>query len=384
MRFLHTGDWHLGKLFHNRHLTADQRFALGGLVTLAKDRACDAVVIAGDVFDRAVPPVEAVELLDGVLAELALEARIPVVMIAGNHDSPVRLEYLRGLVNRVGLHVVGAVPSDPDAVVIEGADGVSVAFWPLAYTDPETARQTLGRDDIHTHGAAIEAQVDAVRARMDGSVPNVLVAHAFVTSAIESESERPLTVGGTGEVAISLFDGFDYVALGHLHRPQGVGERIRYAGSLLKYSFDEADHVKSVTIVDVDAGGGTRIEQVPLPVLHDLARLRGTFAELLEADPDGRASEAFVEITLTGDEAVLDPMERLRAVYPNILSLRREYASGGPRASSASRRSLTRSVPDLFAQFYSDMTKTELTAEQRARFVEVADALDAQSREVAP
>lgn len=377
MRFIHTGDWHLGRLIRNLHLTDDQRFTLEALVERAVDLQADAVVIAGDVYDRAVPPTEAVKLLDDVLAGLALERQIPVVMIAGNHDSAVRLEYLNGLVGRLGVHVVGEVAPQPEGVEIIGRDGVRVVFWPLAYTDPETARGVLGRDDIHTHEAALAAQLESIRARMDPAARHVVVGHAFVTGATSCESERPLTVGGSGEVSCALFDGFDYVALGHLHRPQNVAERVRYAGSLLKYSFDEAEHAKSVTVVDLDGDGALRLQEAQLPVRRDLVRLRGTFAELLDDPHAAWYAEAYVEVTLTDGEAVLDPMERLRAVYPHILALNREtlMAEAGGQQRPPVRG---RSPHELFAEFFADMSGRPLSAAQGA---EVADALAALERE---
>ena len=377
MRFIHTGDWHLGRLFHNIHLTDDQRFTLEGLSRLAEESRADVVVIAGDVYDRAVPPTQAVELLDDILGDLALRLRIPVVMIAGNHDSPVRLQYLNGLVGRVGVHVVGKVDREPQGVQLVGRDGVKVVFWPLAYTDPETARGVLQRDDIHTHEATLAEQLQRIRARMDSEARHVVVGHAFVTGAQSSESERPLTVGGTGEVSCAVFDGFDYVALGHLHRPQNVTERVRYAGSLLKYSFDEADHRKSVTVVDLARDGSVAIEERELPVRRDLVRLRGSFSELMDRPDASSCGEAYVEATLTDGEAVLDPMERLRAVYPLILSLSREASlrETGERDRPSVRG---RSTVELFGDFFADSTGSPMT---EAQYAEVADALTTLERE---
>lgn len=382
MRFIHTGDWHLGRLFHNLHLTDDQRFTLDALLRLAKERQVDAVVVAGDVYDRAVPPTEAVELLDDVLGRLALELRIPVVMIAGNHDSPVRLQYLNGLVSRVGVHVFGSVGPQPRGVPIEGADGVRVVFWPLAYTDPETARYELSRDDLHTHEAAISAQVDMIRSQMTADARHVLVGHAFVTGATSSESERPLTVGGTGEVSCVVFEGFDYVALGHLHRSQEVSDRVRYAGSLLKYSFDEADHRKSVTVVDLHPDGSVECEDVSLPTRHDLVRLSGSFDELISHPADSAHKDAYVEVSLTDSDAVLDPMQRLRAIYPNILSLTREIGPSGAGAGPATLPK-ARMTDDLFAEFYEDVKGDSLSREQKSQLEAVLRELELERREVA-
>jgi exonuclease SbcD len=382
MRFIHTGDWHLGKTLREWRLIEDQRYALERLVELAEERRPDAVVVAGDVYDRAIPPVEAVEVLDWVLTELTRRLRLPVVVIAGNHDSPVRLQCLSGLLTKVDLHVVGEVGASPQSVVVTGADGVEVVFWPLAYTGPEAARQQLGRTDIATHEAALAAQLELVRERMDPAARHVVVAHAFVTGATTSESERPLSVGGSGEVARTVFDGFDYVALGHLHRPQQVGERVRYAGSLLKYSFDEASHVKSVSVVDIGADGAVEVEQVQLDVLHDLARIRGTFEEVRSRPDAGDFADRYLEVVLTDDEVVFDPVDKLRLVYPNILWLRREGAS--PELADPPPAPLDEEdVRGLFAAFFLDVTGEPLTEAQRVEVDAVLSERAADAREVA-
>ena len=364
MRFIHTGDWHLGKLLRERQLVEDQEFTLRGLLRLVEELRPDAVVVAGDVYDRAVAPVEAVAVLDHILATLTLDLRVPVVMIAGNHDSARRLQYLNGLVTRVGLHVVGEVGPAPAGVRVAGADGTDVVFWPLAYTDPETARGALGRADLHTHEAVLRAQLDLVREQMGDDARHVVVAHAFVTGAQPSESERPLSVGGSGEVSRDIFDGFDYVALGHLHRPQRVGDRVRYAGSLLKYSFDEAGHRKSVAVVDLDAAGNVSVEPVELPVLHDLVRLTGSFDELLARPDAADFADAYVEVLLTDAGAVLDPMQKLRSVYPGILSLRREAWLGAQGLAPAPDVGAL-STRDLFSEFFAEATGEPLTATQQ-------------------
>ncbi|NLT36284.1 MAG: exonuclease SbcCD subunit D [Gaiellales bacterium] len=382
MKFIHTGDWHLGRLFHNLHLTDDQRFTLEGLLRLVEAERAEALVISGDVFDRAVPPIQAVELLDDILAELALRLKVPVVMIAGNHDSPVRLQYLNGLVGRVGVHVVGEVGAEPRGVALRGRDGVEVVFWPLAYTDPETARCVLACDDIHTHQGVMEAQISSIRERMHAKARHVLVGHAFVTGATTCESERPLTVGGTGEIPRGVFEGFDYAALGHLHRPQSVSERVRYAGSLLKYSFDEADHHKSVTVVELGGGGSLSIKERELPVRRDLVRLRGPFSYLLNHPEATWSRDAYVEVTLTDSEAVLDPMDRLRDVYPHILSLRRETGTAGA-GEGGGQTVRGRTTEELFGRFFHDVTGEVMSGPQEMEVAEVLAEIERSAREAA-
>lgn len=359
-------------------LTDDQRFTLEGLLRVAKEEKADAIVVAGDVFDRAAPPVDAVDLLDFVLRESALKLKIPVVMIAGNHDNPVRLQYLSGLIGQVGVHAVGEVCCEPESTSLVGSDGTRVVFWPLAYTDPETARCVMRCDDIHCHEEALCRQIESIKERMEATARHVIVGHAFVTGSLTCESERPLTVGGTGSVSHTIFDGFDYVALGHLHRPQSVSERVRYAGSLLKYSFDEAEHRKSVTVVDLGKTGPVKTKEVELPIRRDLVRLSGSFDELLNHPEASKNAAAYVEVTLTDGEAVLDPMERLRAVYPNILSLRREgYSTDTEGQARAPARG--RSTSELFTDFFADATGEAMSEAQE---LEVADSLEVLSREM--
>src|SRR3954464_6712037 len=255
MRFLHTADWHLGRLFHGVHLTDDQRHVLNQVVEIARDSRPDVVLVAGDIYDRAVPPPEAVELLDEILSRLVIELKLPVVLIAGNHDSPGRLHFGSRLLAERRLYVTGHLPARCEALVLEDAHG-PVSFYAIPYAEPSTVRQCLECPEVTDHNAAMAAILARVRENCPVSPRSVIVAHAFVAGGQECESERPLSVGGAGTVDVSCFAGFDYVALGHLHRPQKIhcpGGLVQYSGSLLKYSFDEADHSKSVTLVEMDA-----------------------------------------------------------------------------------------------------------------------------------
>lgn len=383
MRFIHTADWHLGRLFHSRHLTDDQRFTLDGLLRLAQSSQADAVVIAGDVFDRAVPPPDAVGLLDSTVAALALDAGVAVVMIAGNHDSAPRLEYFSQLARRAGVHVVGRVGREVRPAEVRGADGTEVRFWPIAYTDPESAREEMGRVDLHTHEEVIAAQLETIVRSADGAPRNVVVSHAFVSGCRQSESERELTVGGSAAVSASLFSDFDYVALGHLHERQTAGSaRIRYSGSLLKYSFAEADQQKSVTIVDLGPEGQISVREASLPIRRDVRRVRGLFADLLSRDVDERLAEAYVEVILTDPDPILNPVEKLREKYPFLLSLRREQSERavlGPAAGSSGIKA--RSTAELYEDFFLDVSGHPVSEAQAAEVAAVLNDLERAGRE---
>jgi exonuclease SbcD len=380
--FIHTGDWHLGRLFAGMRLTDDQAFALEGLVGLVRDVRPDAVLVAGDVYDRAVPPPEAVALLDETLTRLA-ETGTSVVVIAGNHDSPERIGFGSRLLSRSGVHVAGPVGRDPMSIVLETGDG-PVRVWMLPYADPATVRSVLCDDGLRGHDEAVGALLDGIRAAMVPGQRNVLVGHEFVAGGVETtDSERPLTVGGTAQVARERFAGFDYVALGHLHCPQSVGgnDLVRYSGSLLKYSVAEATHAKSVSVVELGAGGPPRIEEVALPVRRDVRTVKGALASLV-SDAPSAGRDDYVFALLSDTAPLFDPMGELRSVYPNCVGFARDHAfepEGRLVPDAASLRALD--VATLFAGFYESVTGEPLTDAQREEFVEVADGADPAERE---
>ncbi|RFC76587.1 exonuclease SbcCD subunit D [Streptomyces sp. AcE210] len=321
MRLLHTSDWHLGRAFHRVNMLGAQAEFIGHLVATVRERGVDAVVVSGDVYDRAVPPLAAVELFDDALHRLA-EQGIPTVMISGNHDSARRLGVGAGLIGRAGIHL----RTDPGAcatpVLIPDATG-DVAFYGLPYLEPALVKDEFGVSKPG-HEAVLAAAMDRVRADLaerPAGTRSVVLAHAFVTGGEASDSERDITVGGVAAVPSGVFDGVDYVALGHLHGSQVISERVRYSGSPLPYSFSEADHRKSMWLVDLDADGFAAAERVDCPVPRALARIRGELADLL-ARPDLTAhEESWVEATLTDPVRPDDPMARLTERFPHTLSL---------------------------------------------------------------
>ncbi|MEU1805427.1 exonuclease SbcCD subunit D [Streptomyces sp. NPDC019937] len=322
MRILHTSDWHLGRSFHRVSLLAAQREFLDRLVATVREREVDAVLVAGDVYDRAVPPLAAVELFDDALHRLA-GLGVPTVMISGNHDSPRRLGVGAGLIERAGIHLRTDPAGCGTPVVLADRHG-DVAFYGLPYLEPGLVRETLGAS-AGGHPAVLGAAMDRVRADLATRPPgtrSVVLAHAFVTGGAVSDSERDITVGGVASVPAEVFDGVDYVALGHLHGCQTLTERVRYSGSPLAYSFSEATHRKSMWLVELAADGAIgAAERVDCPVPRPLARLRGRLEDLL-ADPDlARHETAWVEATLTDPARPYEPMARLAERFPHVLSL---------------------------------------------------------------
>ena len=393
MRLIHTADWHLGRLFHNQHLTDDQGYVLDQLVDLAAEVRPAAVIVAGDLYDRAVPPTEAVDLLDHVLTELVDRLGIPVIAIAGNHDSAARVGFAASLLGSRGLHAVGKLSQAGSPIVLRDEHG-PVRVSALPFADPAEARAAFGDPDIHDQQAVSAAGVARALAAGEAHERRVLVAHAFVAGGLESESERPLSVGGAQQVSAGTFAGFDYVALGHLHRPQVCGaDAVRYAGSLLKYSFAEHAHDKSVCVVDIgprgsaagEAGHAGRaavgVETVALSPRRDVRRVEGTLAELLERGPSDPHRDDYVLASLLDRGALLDPIGQLRAVYPNALSIERPlYEAVG---SGELRRPRPGSVGDLelFGTFFRYATGDDLSAAEQAELAAVIDTLEHRRRE---
>jgi exonuclease SbcD len=385
MRVLHTSDWHLGRVFYNVSLIEDQAWVLDRLVQLAIDERVDAVLIAGDVYDRAVPPTDAVALLDEVLSRLVLGARIPVVLIAGNHDSADRLGFASRIAESAGLMIRGTLGSLAP-ISLSDAHGV-VAVHPVPYVEPAYARAMFqhaqpadvpgSESGVFDHQAAMNRVMSRVRAQRVSGQRNILVGHAFVAGGAASDSERPLSVGGSGLISTATFEGFDYVALGHLHRPQAVGaEHIQYAGSLLKYSFNEVDQPKSVSIVDLAGNASVQVKRVPLGARRDVRVVRGTLAELIAAPALEASRDDYLMAELTDTAPVLDPLARLRAVYPNMMTLQMvSIGQSGDAKMGAHIDHRARQPEELFKAFYRDVMGEALGAAEQEVFNDALSAL---------
>jgi DNA repair protein SbcD/Mre11 len=379
MRIIHTADWHLGRIFYGVHLTQDQAYVLDQFIKLVRDAKPDVVVIAGDVYDRAVPPPEAVSLLDETLSRLVIELKTRVVLIAGNHDSPERLGFGTRLLSQSGLHVAGRFGLDPVWTSPTDSHG-PVNICAIPYADPALVRERLGIPDLYDHAGAMQAAIAKARETRPRGVRSVLVAHALVVGSEESESERPLSVGGTGAIRPSVFDGFSFVALGHLHRPQRAGnDRIHYSGSLLRYSFAEADHSKSVNLVEIDAAGRFSVERLPLVPRRAVRCVTGTIEELLRA-PVGSEADDYLSVTLLDKGPVFDPIGRLRAKYPNVLELKRaELLARGDASTRVDYRKL--SDREIFASFFQTAKGEVASEEEINAYLAVVEQLRAMERE---
>ncbi|MEU7293524.1 exonuclease SbcCD subunit D [Streptomyces exfoliatus] len=322
MRLLHTSDWHLGRSFHRVGLLDAQAAFLEHLVATVHEHRVDAVLVAGDVYDRAVPPLPAVELFDTALHRLA-DAGVPTVMISGNHDSARRLGVGAGLIERAGIHLRTDPAGIGTPVVLADAHG-EVALYGLPYLEPALVRDQLGAPKAG-HEAVLTAAMDRVRAdlaRRPAGTRSVVLAHAFVAGGAPSDSERDITVGGVAAVPTGIFDGVDYVALGHLHGSQTLTPRVRYSGSPLAYSFSEADHRKTMWLIDLGPDGAVdTAERLDCPVPRPLARIRGRLDDLLDDPALTPHEQSWVEATLTDPVRPAEPMARLTARFPHTLNL---------------------------------------------------------------
>lgn len=319
MRILHTADWHLGKMFYGDYLTEEQGYVLKEqFLPLLKDEGVEAVVLSGDVYDRSLPPAAAVELFDEIATKVTAELHIPFLVISGNHDSASRLSFGSALLARQGLYIAGDLDKLTGPVILRDEAG-PVAFVLLPYAEPADVRHFLDDETIHDHQKALEA-LCAFQSRGCDGMRAVCVSHVFASGGKSSDSERPLSIGGTDLIDSAAFDRFQYTALGHLHGPQQVGRpEVRYAGSLLKYSFSEATQKKGAVLVDLDGDGKVSSQFIPLTPHHDVRILKGSFQDIMEREDDRTGDYVLARIDDT--EPVLDGMARLRKKYPNAMAL---------------------------------------------------------------
>lgn len=325
MRILHTSDWHIGRTFHGVDLLADQALVLDAVADLVAEHAVDVVVVPGDVYDRAIPSADAVTVCNKGFEAIRAAGAV-IVATSGNHDSPARLGAGAAFSAAGGLHLMTRVSEVDRPVVLEDEHG-PVAFYGIPYLEPEATRAELGVPSARSHAAILDAAMTRIRTELggravDGTPPRaVLLAHAFVVGAESTGSERSISVGGVETVAASAFDGVDYVALGHLHSPQTLTDRVRYSGSPLPYSFGERSHRKAVWIVDLDADGLREVVRHDLPVVRGLSQLTGTVEELLTGDQFAAAEADYVSAVLTDPVRPQDAMRTLRERFPHMVHL---------------------------------------------------------------
>lgn len=380
MKFIHTSDWHIGRQFHNVSLLEDQRHILAQIVDYLSSEEADALVIAGDIYDRSVPPATAVALLDDVFNKVCNDMGIPIIIISGNHDSAERLRFGSRQLKQAGLHIFGDICSVTEPVTITGKSGTTVNFYGIPYHDPEQIRHHFNIA-IKNHDEAHSFIVDQIKQSIEkdnssSEKINVLISHCFVDGAEACESERPLSIGGADRVSYAPMLDFNYVALGHLHGPQYRGEpRIRYSGSILKYSFSEQHQKKGITLVELDLNGSATITPLPLKPLRDMRIIEGEMADIVEQGKTDPHADDYLMVRLTDSHAILDAMGKLREIYPNVLHLEKPGIMAVGEKKAMNREKLKRSEIDMFRDFYSQVSNGTLSDEQDSALEAVINKL---------
>ena len=364
MKLIHLSDLHLGKRVNEFPMLEDQHYILWEILRIIGEEQPDGVIIAGDVYDKTIPSAEAVALLDEFLVRIA-GMDVQVYMISGNHDSAERISFGGRLMELSGVHLSPVFSGDIMPCTIRDDHGV-VKIWLMPFVKPVDVRRAYPEEEIGDYTDAVRTVIR--RMDIDPDERNILAAHQFVTGAARSESED-VSVGGTDNVDASVFDAFDYVALGHIHGPQQIGKKtVRYCGTPLKYSFSEKDHVKSITVVTLAEKGNITVRTVPLTPLHEMREIRGTYDELtLKTNYEGTATDDYLHVILTDEDDVPDALARLRTIYPNIMKL--DYDNRRTRSApdiTAVEETEQKSGIDLFDEFFAMQNGQGLSAEQRA------------------
>lgn len=360
MKILHTADWHLGKTLLNYSLIDDQEFILKEFLKVVDDVKPDAIIIAGDVYDRADPSTEAVNLFDEIIFKLT-EKKFPVLCIAGNHDSQDRLNFGSRLFANKKFFITAKKDDAPEPIALEDKFG-EVYFSLIPYFDPAAIKS----DERLTFNAANKFYIGEARKKIPAGKRSVAIAHVFVEGGEESDSERKF-VGTAGKVNAEIFSGYDYVALGHLHKNQQSGEKIFYSGSPLKYSAKESSHEKGITLVELDGNGFVRAENILLKPRRDLIEVSGTLAELQAQPPN----DAYAYVTLTDKEFVYDAAQKLREVFPNLMEAKNKSKPKDFITEPTGKFREGASISEQFSDFFEAMAKRPLTEDERAAMAEI-------------
>ena len=368
MKMIHLSDLHIGKKINEFPMLEDQRYILKEILEIIDDERPDAVLIAGDIYDKPIPSAEAVELFDEFLVSLAKRHQ-ETFIIAGNHDSAERLAFGNRLIDASGIHISPVYDGSVKSVCLQDEYG-EVCIYMLPFIKPVHVKRFFPEKEIASYTDALAAAIEAMQ--IDKTKRNVILAHQFVTGALRSDSEE-VSVGGLDNVDASVFADFDYTALGHIHGPQNISsEKIRYCGTPLKYSFSEKDHQKSVSVLELKEKGDLTLRCVPLHPLHDMKEVRGSFAELI----GNERSEDYMHVILTDEEDVPDALNDLRKVYPNLMRLDYDNTRTRHQAILDNIEDLEDKTPEeLFEEFYEKQNGTALNEAQRKYLAEMIEAV---------
>lgn len=362
MKFMHLSDLHLGKRVNGYSMLEDQKYILIKIINIIDEQKPQAVIIAGDVYDKPVPSAEAVQLFDDFLYKLT-ERSLQVIVISGNHDSPERIAFGSRFMGKSGIHMSQVYNGSTDFVSLTDDYG-KINFYLLPFIKPSNVRRFFEDEEINTYTEAIRVAISNMN--IDKNARNVIVTHQFVTGAERSDSEI-IAVGGTDNVDSYVFDDFDYVALGHIHRPQNVGKStVRYCGTPLKYSFSEINHEKSVTIVEIKEKEDIDVTTIPLIPLHDMREIKGSYDELVNRENyEGTATEDYLHIILTDEDDVPYAVERLRNIYHNLMKL--DYDNTRTRSSydiTQAQETERKSEIELVSEFFEKQNGKQMIEQQ--------------------
>lgn len=407
MRFLHTADWHLGRIFYGQYLTDDQAYVLEHqFFTILKEEKIDGILLAGDVFDRAVPPIEAIELWDSIITRLAMDYKVPLFVVSGNHDGAERLEVGRSMLSRSGIHIWGSPHHALQPFEFESSDG-KVAICPMPFSEPRRIGDALGLSaseskpvdseaedslfsyvesdeqesepifNLHNYDQMYQAWSDCLYQQVPKGMPSLAISHAFVMGGEVGGSERTLSVGGSEQVSPHVFKNFHYTALGHLHGPQRMGaDHIRYSGSPLKYSFDEQGQKKSFTIIDMDTKGKVDISTIPVEAKRDVVILEGYFEDLLNnKELQIKHKDDYVQARLLDTMPIMDGMAKLRQVYHRCMTIELAGRIATPVADMGDVVFKELNERQLFNQFAETVWKEPLTEAEQSYIDSVWDRI---------
>ena len=407
MRFLHTADWHLGRIFYGQYLTDDQAHVLEHqFFTILKEEKIDGILLAGDVFDRAVPPIEAIELWDSIITRLAMDYKVPLFVVSGNHDGAERLEVGRSMLSRSGIHIWGSPHHALQPFEFESSDG-KVAICPMPFSEPRRIGDALGLSaseskpvdteaedslfsyvesneqesesifNLHNYDQMYQAWSDCLYQQVPKGMPSIAISHAFVMGGKVGGSERTLSVGGSEQVSPHVFKNFHYTALGHLHGPQRMGaDHIRYSGSPLKYSFDEQGQKKSFTIIDMDTKGNVDISTIPVEAKRDVVILEGHFEDLLNNKAlQTKHKDDYVQARLLDTMPIMDGMAKLRQVYHRCMTIELAGRIATPVADMGDAVFKELNERQLFNQFAETVWKEPLTEAEQSYIDSVWDRI---------
>lgn len=378
MKLIHTADLHIGKMVNGFSMLKDQEYVLEQIVKIAMEEKADALIIAGDIYDRNIPPSEAVVVFDQFVSGL-IEEGIPVLFVSGNHDSPERLSFARNILAQKNLHIGGIFDGRVECACFHDEYG-EVIIHLVPFVKPPVVRHVLGNEKIISFEDSVRGMLDTID--LDKKKRNILVTHYFITNmgALPeiSDSETRISVGGTDNVDLSLFDGFDYVALGHIHGPQRIGrDTVRYAGSPLKYSFSEIFHKKSVTVIELNEKENVILRTRELNPLHDLRKVKGKLEDLISKEVSSMADPMdYLQVTLTNEEELIDPIGTLRSVYPNVMQLILEKNLRKKDAVSKKADHIkNKTTLELYKEFYESVTEREFDRQRKEIMISLIDEI---------